>query len=439
MWKTVRYLILLLLSSSMTYAQLQSGPMLGYSDYLEVMLWAQTQKPAKVKIVYWERGNTPNKYSTDEVTTEKSTAYVAKLYADQVTPGKTYDYEIWVDGKKVNRPYPLYFQSQTLWQFRTDPPAFSFAFGSCSYLGEPEYDRPGTPYGGQYEIFNRIDSLKPDFMVWGGDNVYYREVDWNTHTGMLHRYTNGRSYPQLQSLLSHTHNYAIWDDHDYGPNDSDRSYWMKRDALDVFKLFWGNPNYAFDKEGITGTFHWGDCQFFLLDDRWWRAPNTLDAPHKDYLGSKQMDWLIDALKFSQATFKFIVCGGQVINPAAIWENYAVYGEERAQLLARITEQKIRGVVFLSGDRHSTSVHRLERFNTYPFYDFTISPFTSSPANLTKEESNVNTLLPETVLMERNFSIFSVSGPKNDRILTIKAFNIRGELKWTKELKAKDLN
>ncbi|SDM21255.1 alkaline phosphatase D family protein [Siphonobacter aquaeclarae] len=427
-----------LLAYSSVQAQLQSGPMLGYSDYMEVMLWAQTQKAAKVKIVYWETGSPSNKRSTDEVSTEKSTAYIARMYADQVLPGKKYEYEIWVDGKKVARPYPLQFQTQTLWQFRTDPPAFTFAFGSCAYFGEPEYDRPGAPYGQQYEIFTKIDSLRPDFMVWGGDNNYYREVDFGTRTGMLRRMTHGRSFPQIQSLLAHTHNYATWDDHDYGPNDADRSYWMKRDALDIFKLFWGNPNYAFEKEGVNGTFQWGDCQFFLLDDRWWRAPNELDAPGKDYLGQKQLDWLIDALKFSQATFKFVVCGGQVINPAAQWENYAVYGEERAQLLERITAQKIPGVVFLSGDRHHTAVHKLERFNAYPLYDFTISPFTSGPARLTKEETVLSTLDKETVLNERNFAIMSLSGPKNDRVLKVQTYNARGELKWTREIKAASL-
>ncbi|PKK34700.1 phosphodiesterase [Siphonobacter sp. SORGH_AS_0500] len=440
MQKSIRFWLLSLLSCFLlqAQAQLKSGPMLGYSDYMEVMLWAQTQKPAKVKIVYWEVGQPGHKRSTDEVTTEKTTAYIARMYADQVEPGKKYDYEIWVDGKKVARPYALQFQTQKLWQFRTDPPAFSFAFGSCAYLGEPEYDRPGTPYGQQYEIFTKIDSLKPDFMVWGGDNNYYREVDWNTRTGMLRRMTHGRAFPQLQSLMAHTHHYAIWDDHDYGPNDADRSYWMKRDALDIFKLFWGNPNYTFEKEGITSTFQWGDCQFFMLDDRWWRAPNDLEGKNKDYLGKQQLDWLIDALRFSQATFKFVVCGGQVINPTAQFENYSVYAEEREELLKRITEQKISGVVFLSGDRHHTAVHKLERSKAYPFYDFTISPFTSGPARQTKEEAVAPTLLPETVLQERNFAVMSLSGSRIERVLTVKTYNTRGELKWTKEVKASEL-
>gem|GEM_PF-6823568 len=36
---------------------LQSGPMVGYSEMKEVLLWVQTKSSAKVKFAYWEKGN----------------------------------------------------------------------------------------------------------------------------------------------------------------------------------------------------------------------------------------------------------------------------------------------------------------------------------------------------------------------------------------------
>ncbi|WP_255157668.1 hypothetical protein [Siphonobacter sp. BAB-5385] len=102
MQKTIRFWLFLLFTSTLltAQAQLQSGPMLGYSDYMEVMVWAQTKKAAKVKIQYWEVGNPSNKRSTDEVNTEKTNAYIAHLYADQVEPGKKYEYEVgWMEKK----------------------------------------------------------------------------------------------------------------------------------------------------------------------------------------------------------------------------------------------------------------------------------------------------------------------------------------------------
>lgn len=415
----------------------QSGPMVGYSDFREVLLWVQTTRPASVKFTYWEQGQPTQRRSTDEVRTEAVQAFVAKTPATGLAPGKRYEYELYVDGKKVARPYPLHFQTQALWQWRTDPPAFRFVVGSCAYVNEPEFDRPGTPYGDKYRIFTTIAAQKPDFMLWTGDNTYTREVDWNTRSGVLHRYTHTRSLAELQPLLGMIHHYATWDDHDYGPNDADRSYWLKRTTLETFKTFWGNPNYIFENEGVTGTFQWADCQFFLMDDRWWRTPNDLKQGQREYLGKKQLDWLIDALAGSKAPFKFVVVGGQVANPSAIFENYANYAEERAELFRRITEANVPGVMFLSGDRHHSVLWKQDRFGNYPLYDVTISPLTSGAGSWQPSEAAVGQF-PETLVTEQNFGLLEVSGPLADRVLKITCINADGATKWTKEFKASEL-
>lgn len=416
---------------------LKSGPMVGYSEMREVMLWTQTNEAARVQIRYWEQGAPKQTHLTDEVQTSKQTAFTAHLLADQVQPGKKYDYDVLVNGKKVALSYPTTFQTQTLWQWRTDPPAFQFAVGSCAYVNEPEVDRPGTPYGGNYEIFTSITAKKPDFMLWTGDNTYLREVDWNTRSGVLRRYTHTRSLPEMQPLLASAHHYAMWDDHDFGPNDSDRAYWFKPITLEAFKLFWANPNYIFN-EGCTGTFFWNDCQFFLLDDRTYRTPNDLKTVERTMLGQKQFDWLIDALSSSQASFKFVIIGGQVINPLAVFETYATFGEERNRLIKAITDAKIPGVLFITGDRHHSIVHKLDRPGTYPLYDFTISPLTSGPAKPLSEELAQSTVVDGTLVTERNFAMMQVSGPLKERVLKITVYDSKGTEKWNREIKASAL-
>ena len=94
-------------------------------------------------------------------------------------------------------------------------------------------------------------------MLWLGDNIYLREPDWNSWTGIIHRYTHDRATPQLQPFMASVHNYAIWDDHDFGPNDSDKSFWNKNLTLKAFKLFWANPSYGTgDIKGTTTSFQW---------------------------------------------------------------------------------------------------------------------------------------------------------------------------------------
>lgn len=436
MIKNSSSLLICLFIALRSLAQVQSGPMVGYSEMREVLLWVQTKQAAKVKFMYWEQGNPAQKMSTDELLTQKDKAFVAKLIADQVQPSKKYDYELWVDGKKMSFSYPLSFQSQTLWQWRTDPPAFKFAFGSCAYVNDAPYDRPSA-YGGDYDIYTAIYQQKPDFMLWGGDNTYLREPDWNTRTGVLYRNTHTRSLSQLQPLLASTHNYAIWDDHDFGPNDSDRSFALKNMTSEAFRLFWGNPNYVFEG-ACTSTFEWGDAQFFMLDDRWFRSPNNR-KDDRTYFGEAQLRWLIDALVGSKATFKFIVAGGQILNTAALFENYATYGEERALMLQKIAEANIPGVLFLTGDRHHTVLHRLNRFGTYPLYDFTVSPLTSGAGKPADAEKTTETYVAGTnVENKRNFGMFEITGPEKDRVLKVTIYDAKGSQQWQREIKASEL-
>ena len=423
-----------------TYAQdlINSGPMVGYSTMQEVLLWVQTEERANVHFEYYEINNPKVKFSTDKIETEKKNGYVAKLIADQVIPGKKYKYEVYINNYKIERNYAMEFQTQELWKWRTDPPDVKFIVGSCSYINEPKFDRPGKPYGSNFEIFNSINKKKPDFMLWLGDNTYLREPDWNSRTGFIKRYSHTRAFPELQPLLASTHHYATWDDHDYGPNNSDGSFWLKETASEIFKLFWGNPNYdVTGKGGITGFFQWSDLDFFLLDNRYHRTANNNLTGNRQMLGKDQIDWLINALSFSQASFKFVAVGGQVISNGAVYENYATYPDERKYLLDKIREAKIEGVIFLDGDRHHTILSKMqETKNVYPLYDLTCSSLTAGVNNDNEPYNSFK--LEETFVNVNNFGMLNVTGPTNDRELTIQIFDKDGKELWIKSIKANDL-
>ncbi len=440
--KNIILSFLFLVQSSLLLAQaerLQSGPMLGYSDMKETLLWVQTKSQAKVKFEYWEKGKPEQKFTTEEIYTNKQTAFTAKAIADKVEPGRRYEYALYINGQKVERPYPLEFQTQPLWLWRTDPPEFTIALGSCYYANEEQYDRPGRGYASNYDIFKSIFSKKPDVMLWLGDNIYLREPDWNTREGILHRHTHARSLPELQPLLASTHHYAIWDDHDYGPNDHDRSFWNKETTLEAFKLFWGNPAYGVaGLNGITGQAQWGDVEIFLLDNRYNRTPNARKTQTRTILGEAQFQWLIDALVTSKATFKLIAIGGQVLNSVAEYETYEnVAPEEKARLIQTITDEGIKGVIFLDGDRHHTELSKLDRTGTYPLYDLTGSPLTSGVSVNAAKEENAHRI-HGTIITEHNFGILKFSGKQNERVMTITIYNKDGNPLWTRELKASDL-
>jgi alkaline phosphatase D len=430
-------ILLLLLAGSLSAQSslLQAGPMLGYNEMREVLLWVQTTAPARVQIAYWPQGSPGERLLTAEQQTSKADAYTAKLLADEVEPGVKYRYELLIEGRAVKLDYPTEFTVQPLWQWRTDPPAFKVAIGSCSYINEEPYDRPGRPYGGEYQVFQSIHRLRPDAMVWLGDNVYLREVDWYSRTGILKRYTHTRSLPELQPLLASTHHYAIWDDHDFGPNDSDGSFVHKDKTLEAFQLFWGNPTYGIDGQpGITTFFQYADVDFFLLDNRYHRSANRRRLGDKTLLGQAQLDWLIDALAASRAPFKMICIGGQVLNTVPMHENYINLNPgERDYLLGRIEEEDIKNVIFLTGDRHHTELSRYVNGKGHAVYDFTSSPLSSgTPREVTEENEH---RVEGTLVVQRNFGMLEFSGPRTARKLILRTYDSAGKELWKYEIEA----
>ena len=311
-----------------------------------------------------------------------------------------------------------------------DPPTFTFGLGSCAYINEAAYDRPSRPYGGDYGIFDVIANERPEFFLWMGDNVYLREPDYDSRIGIIKRYNHVKQLPELQKLWRSTHHYAIWDDHDFGPNDSDRSYLLKNDALDAFKLFWANPSYGLtgDKDGICSSFKWNDCEFFLLDNRYFRSPNKRKYTDHTILGKEQLEWLLDALSYSKASFKFVVIGGQVVNDAAVWENYAnTHAKERTYLLESIQKEGIKNVIFLDGDRHHTELSMLSDDKSPVIYDLTVSPLTSGAHDALDEPNSYR--VKGTHVAERNYGLIEVSGKRTQRVLKIIIKDKEGSVLW----------
>lgn len=429
---TSSFLIVLINLFGNAQSLLQSGPMLGYTDLRETAIWVQTTEKADVRIDYWLKEKPALVFSTETLETE-STAHTSVLIADNIEPGNTYVYKLFINNKEVVLPYLTEFQTQPVWKWRNDPPDFSLAAGSGTYINEKEYDRPGKPYGGEYEIFQAIHSSSPDFMIWLGDNAYLREPDWNTWTGIVKRWTHTRSIKEMQPLLASTHHYAIWDDHDYGPNNSDRGFWNKNSTLEAFKLFWANPSYGIgDIEGVITQFQWNDVDFILLDNRFYRSPNLIQEKNKTILGDKQKQWLKDALISSSGSFKIIVMGGQFLNDAGNHEVYSANGfnAERQEIIDFIYAHNIKNVVFLTGDRHHSELSVLEEHGKPRIIDITFSALTSGAAN-NKDEKN-SYRVENTYTNKRNYGLISFSGPLKQRKMNIETRDSQGSLIWKKE-------
>lgn len=435
----MRVLLVLLMGCYTLYSQtLRSGPMVGYVHMREAMIWVQTIQPALVQVRYHDIDSPKVVRWSPPVTTTSTAACTGHLLLDQVFPGRTYLYSVWINKKEVSLAFPTRFHTPPLWQWRTDPPVIRILAGSCVYANDSAYDRPGKPYGKDTQIFSTMSDEESDIMLWLGDNIYLREADWSSRTGIFYRYSHARMQRELAPLLASRINLAIWDDHDYGPNDADRSYSMKEVTLEAFKLFWANPRYGLDgSNGIFTTYEYGDVQIFMLDNRWFRTPNFLNTAQRQILGEQQLNWLIEALKSSQATFRLVAVGGQVLNPFKKYETWAnVAPQERDTLISRIRRERIPGVLFIDGDRHHSELSVLKEEGYYPLYDLTVSPL-SSTANDASDEPNT-LRVPGTMTGENNYALIEVSGPRKKRVLNISVRGADGQEKWNYLILATDL-
>ena len=158
-----------------------------------------------------------------------------------------------------------------------------------------------------------------------------------------------------------------------------------------------------------------------------RSGANRESGEREILGESQIQWLIDALVYSKASFKFVLIGGQFLNPAAVWENHATYPEEREKIIQLIEKENIKNVIFLSGDRHKTELSKLSLKNGNSIYDYTSSPLTSKSYNSSEEGNTLR--VKGTHVSTQNFGKLSLSGDYKNRELTISTFNTKGEKLW----------
>ena len=409
----------------------------GFADHQGILLWLQGERaqPVRLEVMAGSAAAKPLQLIDGELAARDD--FTTTLAVAGLDPGTQHHYVIRRPDTKAVLARGA-FKTQVLWQWRTDPPTVRIAAGSCAYLNDARYDRPGKPYGGGEEIYDTIAGLSPDLMLWLGDYLYLREADTTSRAGINYRYRYHRKHPSQQKLYTACPQVALWDDHDFGPDDSDASYSGKGWSSEVFGRYWPMP-YAPPADGFYGQMLQGDVELFLLDCRSYRDPNHWpNAAGKAMYGAKQIQWLKKALTYStthhspRAPFRIICGGSQFLNRVSgDWrESWAYYPDEQGEFLRWLAERKIPGVFFLSGDRHFAQHLRFERPGLYPLNEITTSPLTSGlVSRIADEEKNSADIVPGTMLMERNFAMITVTGPRAKRELAIEIRDAKGGKRW----------
>lgn len=423
-------LCLLNIDATAQKAVIYSNPIVGAVSTNSAKVWVAYKSKEQLRLVITDTASRQVIFpqSADAI---KSTdgALCAIASFSQLEPGKKYFAVATLNNGNIIKVTSFKTLTDTI------PQKISFTIGSCALL-EPGFLRGAFP-GGSDRIFKSMVKANPDFNVWLGDNIYYFGKHYTTFDGMFNRWLKIRiKFKKLSSFLSAVPQYSIWDDHDFGPNDSGRKFKLKDTALLIFKHFWPN-DYPYQEQlnGNYFTFRQNDIEFFMTDDRFYR-----DAPCDscDFLGATQVVWLKNKLMLSDATFKFVCMGTQLLNTNGFGESYDQYKKEQQDLIHFITTNNIKGVLFLTGDKHYSEVCRRE-INGYPIYDFTCSPLTTPalPRRLLGAYNNGDRI-PGSDYAKKNFGKISISGDKAARVCDIEIFSVGGKLKRNITIEAKDL-
>lgn len=439
--------IALLHTSSIS--QIVAGPMLGHQTDTHVEYWVMTKDAFKLYVGKSGEGisNSEGILKIEEDNIDPS--FDLLISADKVYKG----YKIW----KVQYPKTVLSDGDSLIfapvyiDFRNGggrsvafnekvPFLFSekkydeFLIGSCAYIGKG-FSKIYRPWNAN-SIYNIMAKEDADYMLWMGDNIYLiLNHDMKDAKSIYQRYVGVRENNKLNNFLSNgMEHYSTWDDHDYGPNNSDGSYEGKDLTTQAFQEFWCNPKPA-GSEGIYYKMTKGDADIFMTDGRTFRN-NDGSA----MLGDTQLEWLKTSLKNSKAAFKVVVVGSQVIQKAKGHESYVDFPEERNDLLAFIENEEIPGVIFFTGDRHHSEVAKMDREGHYALYDVTCSAISSPRPKFRGwgPEGKSGNRVDDIFITKHNYAKCSISGPEENLKLTIEFKLSSGKVEDTFSVEMKDL-
>lgn len=327
-------------------AHLDLGPMLGHVGSNDARIWVKASEASRLGVWIGQEADLADAKRVEGPMLDKTEDCNGHIRVDGLKPSTRYHYAMLLDGKPVmSAPYP---------SFQTAPPDgvsthLRFAFGSCvghrSSLAAAAWGQMATD-----------TSLGMLLML--GDNHYADSTDPAIQRAA---YYDHRSVAGFRDVTGRTPTLGIWDDHDFGPNNSDRTAEGRMESLATFQSMWANPSYGEPEHpGIYHHFQHGDIAFFMLDDRFYRSPNrSEDRGDKTMLGERQWAWLKAGLKQSTAKLKFIASGSEWQKNGHV-DSWTSFRREQRAFFEWIDQEGIEGVILLSGDRHFTGGYQINQ-------------------------------------------------------------------------------
>lgn len=242
---------------------------------------------------------------------------------------------------------------------------FRLAFGSC--VAEPVS-----------EVWSSIRAAKPDLFLMLGDNIYQGAQDFGNVPRIVARYDRLGRQPDFARLRREVETVGIWDDHDFGPNDSDSTFAGRAASLAGFRHFFPrNPKPPSTlADSVAFAIERGPVTLIALDARSFRVnARSVPAGREVMFGEAQLAWAEGILRTARTPFVVLAAGGELLASRADPESLAAYPEE-GRRLRTVIERSPATVIVISGDRHYAEILR-ERMGEKLVWEISSSPLSAS--------------------------------------------------------------
>jgi hypothetical protein len=219
-----------------------------------------------------------------------------------------------------------------------EPATVSLVFASCLSTGSEGW------------VFDTIREAtpRPRIFVVTGD-LHYENITSRRAERFLEAYDAVHSSHALRRLYGSMPMAYVWDDHDFGDNDSDHSSPSKQAAQTAYRR--AVPSYL-DAEragAIHQEFTIGRVRVVITDARSERGetPDHLLNPDTE-------DWLIDCIIDQRWPVVIWVSPTPWISSDADSDNWGAYAEQRQRIATAIGDRS-RNLVMVSGDAHMVAI------------------------------------------------------------------------------------
>jgi alkaline phosphatase D len=327
------------IAASQSFAEevsLTHGPLLGAVKATSAKVWVRTSMPALVEVEYSTSPDFLNSVLSAGVMTDQKSDMTGTMRLTNLSPEALYFYRLRTNGVTLPGTYQFISSPETS-RVRT----FSFAVLS-------DFQKAVAP------AYASVASQGPAFVIFLGD-FSHAEPATLSEMRAMHRQMRGSESAAGRDFIKHIMQfpfYHVWDDHDFGKNNADKTFSGKQDALKAFREYFPTTVLP-SANGIWHKFQYAQAEFFLLDLRSQRDPNsTSDGPNKSILGPEQKEWLKNALLSSTAQWKFIMSTVPFNPSSKIEDSWGAFQTERHEIVDFIQQNGIEGVIIISGDLHT---------------------------------------------------------------------------------------